>query len=125
MALFCGEGGEGRGGRGKRGDRHKREEKKRRRNDWTFVCLAARTSAAFVRCMHSSTEMCDFTVLSHISFKPFPTRLLTPPRRLCFGVVGRITQKNYTTHLHQTWREYGSQPRTDPVNFWGGSGLKV
>lgn len=30
------EGGEAR----KRGDRHKREEKKRR-NDWTFVCLAA------------------------------------------------------------------------------------
>lgn len=23
-----------------RGDRHKREEKKRRHNDWTFICLA-------------------------------------------------------------------------------------
>lgn len=47
---------EGRGKARKRGDRHRGEEKKRRGNDWTFVCLAARAHMSKLLCMHLSMD---------------------------------------------------------------------
>lgn len=41
-ARWRGRGGGSRARKRKRGDRHKREVNKRRRKDWTLVCLAAR-----------------------------------------------------------------------------------
>lgn len=42
---------EGRGKARKRGDRHRGEEKKRRQDDWTFVCLAACVQKNKLLCM--------------------------------------------------------------------------
>ena len=60
-ALWRGrEGGEAR----KRGDRHKREEMKRRRNDWTFVCMAARL---YEECQKRYAPTVSALITSHSS----------------------------------------------------------
>lgn len=54
---------EGRGEVRKRWDRHRGEKKKRRRNDWTFVCLAVRAYEQAVVCAFAEKYVILVTLL--------------------------------------------------------------